>query len=79
MWMHQSRCSTTQEGLGVHDKKEKEKTIEELSEESKVPLEHVFNNHENCSAEWCLKTIAPEEGKTYNEKDIEFCCKQRDN
>ena len=54
-------------------------TIEELSEASKVPLEHMFNSHDNCSSEWCFKTRAPEEGKTYNETDDEFRCKQNDN
>ena len=39
----------------------------------------MFNSHANCSAEWCFKTRAPEEGKTYNERDDEFRCKQKDN
>ena len=37
-------------------KNDREKTIEELSEASKVPLEHMFNSHDNCTAEWCFKT-----------------------
>ena len=37
--------------LWVHDKKELGKTIKELSDAIKVPLEHKFNNNENCSAE----------------------------
>ena len=60
-------------------KNSREKTIEELSAASKVPLEHMFNFHENYSAEWCFKTRASEEGKTYNDKDDEFRCKQNDN
>ena len=52
--------------MGVHDKKNRKKTIEKLSEASKVPLKHMFNIHSNCSAEWCFKTKASEEGKTYN-------------
>ena len=60
-------------------KKNREKTIEELSEASKIPLEHMFNSHDNCSSEWCFKTRASEEGKTYNERDDEFRCKQNDN
>ena len=79
MWMHQIRCSLTQEILGVNDKKEQGKTIEELSEASKVPLEHMFNNHDNCSAEWYFKTRASEEVNTYNDKDYEFRCKQNNN
>ena len=51
--------------------------IEELSEASKVPLEHIFNSNASCIAEWCFKTRAPEEGKKYNDKDNEFCCKKR--
>ena len=78
MWVHQNRCSPTQERLWVHDKKEWEK-IEELSEASKVPLKHIFNSHDNCGAEWCFKTRAPEEVKTYNGKDNGFCCKQNNN
>ena len=50
-------------------KKNKEKTIEEFSESSKVPLEHMFNSHANCNSEWCFKKRASEEGKTYN-KDM---------
>ena len=60
-------------------KKNREKTIEELSEASKFPLEHMFNSHANCSAEWCFKTRASEEGKTYNEIEYEFRCKQNNN
>ena len=41
---------------GYMIKKNREKTTEELSAASKVPLEHMFNCHENCSAEWCFKT-----------------------
>ena len=55
------------------------KTIEELSEAGKVPLEHMFNSHENCSAEWCFNTRDSEEGNTYNEKDNESCCKKNNN
>ena len=50
-----------------------------MSEAIKVPLEHMFNSHDNCSSEWCFKTRAPEEGKTYNKRDEKFCCKQNDN
>ena len=59
--------------------KNREKTIEALSEASKVPLEHMFNSHANCSAEWCFKTRSSEEGKTYNTRDDKFRCKQNDN
>ena len=55
----------------------REKTLEELSEASKVPLKHMFNSHDNCSAEWCFKTRASEEGNTYNGKDDKFRCKKR--
>ena len=50
-----------------------------MSAAGKVPLEHMFNCHENCSAEWCFKTRASEEGKTYNDKDDESRCKQKNN
>ena len=39
----------------------------------------MFNSHNNCSAEWCFKKRASEEGNTYNERDDEFRCKQNDN
>ena len=39
----------------------------------------MFNSHANYSAEWCWKTRASEEGKTYNEIDVKFRCKQNDN
>ena len=35
---------------GYKIKNNREKTIEELSEACQVPLEHMFNNHDNCSA-----------------------------
>ena len=50
-------------------KKNREKTIEKLSEARKLPLEHKFNSHENCIAYWCFKTRALEEGNTYNKKE----------
>ena len=50
-----------------------------MSEASKVPLEKMFNSHENFSAECCFNTRASEEGKTYNETDNGLCCKQNHN
>ena len=50
-----------------------------MSEASKITLEHMFNINGNCSAEWCFKTRAPEEVKTYNETDNGFRRKQNDN
>ena len=41
---------------GYMIKNNRDKTIEELIEASKVPLEHMFNSHDNCSAEWCFET-----------------------
>ena len=76
MWVHQSRFSPTQERLGVHDKKEWKK-IEYLSEASKVPLEHMFNSHGNCSTWWCFKTRASEEVMTYNEIDDKLLSKSQ--
>ena len=64
---------------GYMIKKNRGKTIEELSEASKVPLKHTFNSHDNCSSEWCFKTRASEEGNTYNKRDDEFRYKQNDN
>ena len=49
MRVHQIRCPPAQTILGVHDEKEYGKTIEELSEEIQVPLEHMFNSHANFS------------------------------
>ena len=51
----------------------------QLSEASKIPLEHMFNSHDNCSAEWCFKTRASEEGNKYNERGDGFRCKQNNN
>ena len=34
--------------IGVHEKN-REKTTEELSEASKIPLEHIFNSRYYCS------------------------------
>ena len=60
-------------------KNKRGKTIEEFSKASKVPLEHMFYSHDNCSAERCLKTRSSEEGKTYNETDNKLSCKQNYN
>ena len=60
-------------------KNNREKTIEELSEASKVPLEHMLNSNANCSAEWFFKKRSSEVGKACNYKDYEFCCKQNCN
>ena len=65
--------------VSVHNKNNRGKTIEELSEASKVPLRHMFNSLDNSSADWCFKTRASEEGKTYNKKDDGLGCKQKDN
>ena len=59
-------------------KNNREEKIEEFSEASKVPLEHMFNSHNNCIAGWLFKTRASEEGNTYNEIDDKFRCKQND-
>ena len=55
------------------------KKIEELSKACRVPPEHMFNSHDSCSAERFFNTRASEKGKTYNETDNEFHCKQNDN
>ena len=60
-------------------KKNREKTIEELSEASKVPLKHMFNSHANYSEEWCFNKRSSEEGKTYNKRDVKFHCKKNHN
>ena len=75
MWIHKIIFSPNQEILGVHDKKQQGEKSEELSEANNVPLERMFNIHNSCSAEWCFKTRASKEGKTYNNKYNEFRCK----
>ena len=59
MWMQQSICSPTQERLGLNDKNNRGETIEDFSKASKVTLEHIFNNHDNFSAEWYFNTREP--------------------
>ena len=60
-------------------KKDREKTIKELSEARNFPLEHMFNSCDNCIEEWCFKTRASEEGKIYNKTDDEFRYRQNYN
>ena len=43
---------------GYMIKKNRKKIIEEFSEASNIPLEHMFINNENFSAEVCFKTRA---------------------
>ena len=57
------RCGCTKEDAlqlkkywGYMIKKSRGKVIEELSEASKVSIEHMFNSRVNYSAEWCFKT-----------------------
>ena len=37
-----------------------------------APLEHMFDNHEHCDHQWCLKKSAAKEGKQYNAAEAEF-------
>ena len=39
------------------------KNLKELWQASKVLLEHMFNNHDNCGSELCFKTRESTEGK----------------
>ena len=36
-------------------KNNRKKSLDELQEASKITLEHMFINHDNCSAEWQSK------------------------
>ena len=60
MWMHQIRCSKTQEILGVYDKEEYNQNLEELRQTSKFYIEHMFKNNGEYSVEQCFKTISLE-------------------
>ena len=53
-------------------KKNRKQNLEELRQASRVPLEHMFNHHDNCRVEWCLNTRASAEGKEYNEKMMNY-------
>ena len=63
--------------MEVHDKNNRERKIVELSEASKVPLEHMFNNNDICSAGCYFKTRESQEGNIYNNKDDESICKKK--
>ena len=54
---------------GYTIKKNRIKSLEELQQASKFPLEHMFNNHFKCNEWWCFKTIVSEEGKECNNRD----------
>ena len=80
------RCGCTKvislrlkKGWGYMIKNNRNKILDELQQASKVPLEHIFKNNDNCSAEWCFKTRAQEEGNTYNDKYEKYRCKENDN
>ena len=64
--------------IGLYDKEDLKK-LEEFQQASKVPVEHMLNNNDKCSSEWCFKTRASENGKEYNDKDRKFCFKENDN
>ena len=49
-------------------KKNRNKSLYELQQASKVPLKYMFKNHGNCSAEWCFNKRGPEEVNEYNYK-----------
>ena len=54
------------------------KSLDKLREASKVPLEHMFKNHEHCSTASCFKIRASVEVKEQNDKDNELYCKKND-
>jgi len=47
-------------------------SIEELIQNSKAVLEHMFDNHEYCNNSWCGALKAKQEGKLYHHPD-KFC------
>ena len=55
----------------------KGETLEEFKRNSNAPLEHMFNNHDYCSSEWCNALKAREENKQYTHPDG-FCDKTTD-
>ena len=59
-------------------KQNREKTLADMKRACKAPVEHMFNNHEFCSSQWCMKLRAKEEKKTYVEKEGEFHCKEKE-
>ena len=64
---------------GTWQKHYRKNTIGELSEASKITIEHMFNSHSKFSADWWFKTRASEEWKTYNDKEDKLRCIQNDN
>ena len=57
------RCGCTKENYlqlkndwGCTIKNNRNKSLYELWQASKVTLEHMFNNHDTCSVEWCFMT-----------------------
>ena len=40
-------------------------SIETFVQNAKAPLEHIFNNHQYCDAQWCLALKAQKENKVY--------------
>ena len=50
--------------------------LEKMIAMSQAPLEHMFDNHEHCDQQWCLKKRAAKEGKQYNDAEGEFRCKK---
>ena len=59
-------------------KQNREKKLAEMKRACKAPIEHMFNNHEFCSSQWCMQLRAKEEKKTYIEKEGEFHCKEKE-
>ena len=64
---------------GYTIEKNRNKVLERLQQASKVPLEHMLNNHDNFSTDWCFKKNELADGKEYKDKDDEFCCKENEN
>ena len=58
--------------------KNRNNNLEDLLESSKVPHEHIFNNHDRLSEYWCFNTRSSV-GKNYNDKYDRFHCKENNN
>ena len=64
MQVYKADALQLKKDLGYMIKNNRGGEIEELIEAIKVPIKHMFYSHASCSADWCFKTRASEEGKT---------------
>ena len=63
--VNKSMAKRLKKNWGYMVRQNRDKTIDEFVKNANAPLEHLFNNHEYCSPDWCDALKARKEGRVY--------------